>query len=282
MNHYICKSSNQHALKAVKEAEEIVNLYLRGRKRDSLIKTVVFFDELNMYLFGKTQFLSKFGKTTQFPPIEDFSKKIKMASEVKFNEYTLALGRAINCNNGDKILECGYEHNASFIDWFLYDVGLIDKDNRFKELSKARKTYLKSLNFTFVREDEDKYKGRAKLFYRSAYRAEMYSHNVYTDAIKDGFHDMYTPLILTRMGVEQYLKSMYESKMKVDAPSKASTCREELEKKKYISKSLSNEIYAVLKRGNVNTHEGYANYSFAIIHGIEILKECLKYFNRNK
>ena len=272
MNHYSCKSSNQHARKAVKEAEKIVNLYLNGYKSESLNRTMGFFDELNMYLFRKTQ----------SPSIEDFSKKIKMASEVKFNEYSLAINRARNCNNSEKILECGYEHNASFIDWFLYDIGLIDKANRFKELSEARKTYLKNLNFSFVREDEDKYKGRAKLFYRNAYRAEMYSHKVYTDAIKDEFYDMYTPLILTRMGVEQYLKSMYESKMKVEAPSYASQCRQELEKKKYISKNLSNEIYAVLKRGNVNTHEGYASYPFAIIHGIEILKECLKYFNQNK
>ena len=87
---------------------------------------------------------------------------------------------------------------------------------------------------------------------------------------------MYTPLILTRMAVEQYLKYMYENNISTKIPSKASECREELEKKGIISKAFSNEIWAILRRGNVNTHEGYAGYVFAVMHCIAVLKMCFK------
>ena len=115
------------------------------------------------------------------------------------------------------------------------------------------------------------------LFYRNAYRAEMYSHTKFcTDAHPDGTYDMYTPLILTRMGVEQYLKYLYEKNIADTAPSMASETRQALESKGIISKAWSNELWAILRRGNANTHSGAANYVFANMHGIEVLKMCFR------
>lgn len=283
MSSYFCIINNSNAQKVVASAQEVVELYLSGRKNDSLRKSLDFFNNINYYLFGKTTFAKPSQNNNYHDELEDlFKKRIKPASEAKWNEFSLAFERAKASLNNENILECGYDHTASFVDWFIYECGLIKKENRIKELSEKREQYLKSLHTIFCRENEKNYTGRAKLFYRNAYRAEMYSRKVYTDLNKDGFYDMYTPLILTRMGVEQYLKGMYENIFSKCAPSKPSECRKLLKRAKHISNALSNEIYAALQRGNVNTHEGYASYPFAIIHGIELLKYCLDYFDKNK
>lgn len=282
MNHYVCQSNDQHAVNAVQLAEQIIQLYLDGKREASLKITLDFFNELNFYLFHKTDFVKPTQANHHFNELESlFTRKIKEASEVKWNEYNLAFLRAKFFAKGLSVKDYGYDHNASFIDWFIYDIGLIKKENRRKELSEKRGRILKENNFIFNREKEEQYKGRAKLFYRNAYRAEMYSHKIYTDIDKKGFYDMYTPLILTRMGVEQYLKAMYENTFHSQALEKPSSCRKELKKNKIISDVYSNEIFAILQRGNVNTHEGYASYPFAIIHGLAVLKECLQYFNKN-
>ena len=150
-----------------------------------------------------------------------------------------------------------------------------------KELVTIRGNHLKSSSVAFPVERKSEFKEKAECFYRNAYRAEMYSHKVYTDTIKTGFFDMYTPLILARMGVEQYLKAYCKDRFNSEPPSEPSECRKLLKRNGIITEAFSNEINAVLRRGNVNAHESYANYPFAIIHDIEMLKECFKYFDSN-
>jgi len=122
------------------------------------------------------------------------------------------------------------------------------------------------------------------MFIRNAYRVEKYSKKIF------GYYDMYVPLILERMAIEHYLKNLCE-KNKIfgvdekknrttEAPSRPADCLKILKDKKIISRAMAQEFKAVLNRGNANTHEGYASYEFALVHGLEVLKYCFKEMTR--
>jgi hypothetical protein len=82
------------------------------------------------------------------------------------------------------------------------------------------------------------------------------------------------------MAVEQYLKHLYEINRLSDETPTSSECRQALLKNNIISRAASNELWAVLRRGNANTHEGYAGYVFANMHCIAVLKMCLEELRR--
>ena len=262
------------AQKMILVADEIVTLYMTGGRNDrieSLKKTKEYLAYFEYYITGAHDNQKHFSFVTATVK-QALEKKLSIDVEPVSIEIELAVHRVRNMAYGEAIPEYGYDHNVRFVDWSLRILGLIEK-TAFDALNRE---YLSSSKRFFSASGERNYKGRKMLFYRNAYRAEMYSHKLYTDLNTDGVYDMYTPLILTRMAVEQYLKYMYENKISSQAPSKPSECREALESKGVISRALSNELWAVLKRGNANTHEGYASYVFANMHCIEVLKMCLK------
>lgn len=290
MSSYQCKSSNPNAQQAVSIANEVLSLYLSGRKEESLKKSKKFFSSLNKYEFG-----------ADFVNEKLFKSKIKNAEDVKFNEYNSARIRISCALSGEKIEDFGYDHNVMFIDWFLYEIGLIEKTNMSPELTQIRSNYFRDPHFFFSRDDEKQHSGnRADAFFRSAYRAEIYAHQTFTLNLHNsgleatvtytlktgktitlkaiGMYDMFTPLILSRMAVEQYLKALYEKELKKPAEGTVSKIRETLLNRHILPKGLSNEIYSVIKRGNTNTHSGEATYNFGIMHGIEVLKKCSELF----
>ena len=280
MNYYVSayrNCSDSVSRRIVESADEIVSLYMAGRNLDSLRKTQSFLAYLEQYLTGKQN--NRFSFCTP-AVIEALSKRFRCDKDDVMpisNEFYLAVGRVKNLIYGEHIDSFGFDHNARFVDWVL--VRCLRWVNETESVFNAsNKEYLTSSERFFQggSDEERKYNGRIKLFYRNAYRAEMYSHKLYTDINSKGTYDMYTPLILSRMAVEQYLKYMYELKISREAPSKPSECREELEKKKIISMAFSNEIWAMLKRGNANTHDGFAGYVFANMHCIAVLKKCWK------
>lgn len=277
MNYYVNdykRASKPLAKKMIAVADEIVSLYMSGNRNsriDSLKKTKEYLAYFEYYITGSHDNQKNFSFATSVVK-QELTKKLSGDVEPVSIEIELAVHRVRNAVYGESIPEYGYDHNARFVDWSLRILGLIEK-TAFDALNRE---YLANSKRFFSPEGEQKYRGRKMLFYRNAYRAEMYSHKLYTDLKSEGVYDMYTPLILTRMAVEQYLKYMYEKKISSQAPSKPSECREALESGGFISRALSNELWAVLKRGNANTHEGYASYVFANMHCIEVLKMCLK------
>lgn len=277
MNYYsndYQRASNSLAKKMISTADEIVTLYMSGSRSgrtESLKKTKEYLAYFEQYVTGKHDSKKTFSFLT--PVVrQELANMLKVDIEPIGIELDLAVNRVRNMVFGEHIDDYGYDHNVRFVDWTLRILSLIEKT----AFDASNREYLSSTERFFNGADEKQYKGRKMLFYRNAYRAEMYSHKLYTDLNSDGTYDMYTPLILTRMAVEQYLKYMYEKEIASKAPSKASECREALEKKGIISKALSNEVWAVLRRGNANTHEGYASYVFANMHCIAVLKMCLK------
>ena len=277
MNYYASdyqRTTNSLARKMISVADEIVTLYMSGsrsNRSESLKRTKEYLAYFEQYVTGKHDSNKSFSFLTPVVK-QELAKKLSIDIEPIGIEIELAVNRVRNMVFGEHIDEYGYDHNARFVDWTLRILGLIEKT----AFDASNREYLSSSDRIFTQAEEKHHKGRKMLFYRNAYRAEMYSHKLYTDLSSEGTYDMYTPLILTRMAVEQYLKYMYEKKISSKAPSKPSECREALEKKGIISKALSNEVWAVLRRGNANTHEGYASYVFANMHCIAVLKMCLK------
>ena len=275
MNYYVTdyrRCSKTLDRKLIECADEIVSLYMSGSgRRESLRKTQKYMEYLEQYLLGKydpqVPFYKRLAQLKAALP-----KRLHVDAEPIAIELEVAYRRVECMRLGDHTDELGYDHNVRFVDAMLRIFNLIERSG----FHDSYKNYLDSADRFFSAAEERKYKGRKMLFYRNAYRAEKYSHKLYSDPHGEGTCDMYTPLILSRMAVEQYLKYMYELKFSMDAPSKPSECREKLEAQKCISRSLSNELWAVLKRGNANTHEGYAGYVFANMHCIAVLKMCFE------
>lgn len=265
----------------VEEATDIIETYLSGDGRTSLNKSYDFFQNLEKYLFGKS-----------FENWEEREKSFKneqKMSDIQYCEYNAAFGRSIARKDCGINLDMAYAHNAAFINWYMTGKGFFKEP--YLEFEKRAKEYVRSSdNFCFDHDGLDKYrgKGRVELFYRNASLAEYYAHT------KDkGWGDMYTPLILARMAVEQYVEQMCEDN-KIDANKvkevlnkkkdddkympTLSDYRRVLEKLNHISRIWSNEIFAVVNRGNTNAHHGKSGYPFAVIHSLEVLKECFKYF----
>lgn len=277
MNYYYNdyqRASTSLEKKMIATADEIVTLYMSGGRNGclkSLKKTKEYLACFEQYVIGKHDNKKPFSFST--PAVKQkLANKLKEDIEPIGIEIELAVNRVKSMALGEHIDACGYAHNVRFVDWTLRILGLIEKT----AFDASNREYFSSTERFFNRDDEKNYNGRKMLFYRNAYRAEMYSHKIYTDLNSDGTYDMYIPLILSRMAVEQYLKYMYEKKFAAKAPSKPSECREKLEKKGVISKAMSNELWAILKRGNANTHEGYASYVFANMHCIAVLKMCFE------
>ena len=190
-------------------------------------------------------------------------------------EAYLAVKRIEYFWRGEKIEDFGVEHNAMFVVFTLISLG-ISKKSIF---TQAIKEYIRSPERTFPYDKQGIYEGRKRLFYRNAYRAEMYSHRFYTDLNPEGMYDMYTPLVLTRMATEQYLKYMYEKHIGGEAPPTPAECRIALRENGIISRYYARELWAALERGNANTHQGESNYAFANLHGIRLLKKCFDEMN---
>ena len=253
-------SKNEEIVQCFNEA---LNLYLSGKKRESFEKTKENFKELEILLL-KDWFDTNWDKRK-----EVFEKRIDSpVKDLIYKEYSLACGRAIYGTRFD----FGYTHNIYFWDFFLHAIGIKPEET----LRKEEEEYFRSSQIFFSRDNLDKYrgKGRVESFYRNASFADLYAHKGSKE-----FCDLYTPLILSRMAVEQYLNQMYEDKIGQNIPDKLSDCLKELREKGYIHPSLSQEIYAVIFRGNMNTHKGWASYPFSVIHSLEVLKECFKYFS---
>ena len=278
--YFSTKSTNVYAVAAVQMANEIISLYNSSslqNKKESVKQTKQFFTKLISYVAGN--------KTVSFEEIKKlFLARFSDGARAKWNEFDLAYNRVNAYIKTGEIEEFGIDHNAKFIDWILRELRIVEANSIF---SDSNRRYLNTPQTFFDRNDESVFKQQKNpygmMFVRNAYRAEKYARE------NDGFYDMYTPLILERMAIEQYLKALcdkYKIYDEVDGkktnhiPSIASKCKTLLEANKIISRSLSNEISAVLHRGNVNTHEGYASYAFAVIHGLDFLKYCSRYFKK--
>lgn len=279
-NYFSTRSSNAHAIAAVQLGNEIISLYNSStyqNKKESVKHTKAFFMKIISYVAGD--------KTISFEEIKRlFLARFSDGARAKWNEFDLAYNRVNLYLKTGEIEELGINHNAKFVDWILRELRIVEGNSIFSEINRS---YLNTPQTFFDRNDESVFKQQRNpygmMFIRNAYRAEKYARE------NDGFYDMYTPLILERMAIEQYLKSLcdkYKIYDEVDGkktntiPSKPSRCKTLLESNKIISRSMANEISAVLHRGNVNTHEGYASYAFAVIHGLDLLKYCSKYFKK--
>ena len=257
---------------------EALNLYLSGKKRESFEKTKENFKELEI-LTLKDWFDKDWNKRK-----EVFEERIDSSvKDLIYKEYSLACGRAIYGTRFD----FGYTHNIYFWDFFLKVIKIKPEEI----LRKEEEEYFRSNQIFFSRDNLDKYKGKGRIefFYRNASFADLYAHKG-----SKGFCDLYTPLILSRMAVEQYVEQLCEDNKidkKVVKENYLKKHQEELRGKpgisnyvatlsdlNYISNGWSQEIYAVIFRGNMNTHKGWASYPFAVIHSLEVLKECFKYF----
>ena len=168
-------------------------------------------------------------------------------------------------------------HTLLFYDYFLSKINIISAPS--KELQRFAYNYLNSKTPYFNREDRNKYEGFAEGFYRNAYRVERYSHELKTNYENEGFIDLYTPLILTRMAIEQFCKLVCDKKLrKISKDDKITfgNLLSDLKKAKIFSEHIDAELYAIKERGNFNTHSSDPNYSFAVIHGLGFIKNCLK------
>lgn len=259
-------------------ADEIVTLYMAGdssSRVESLRRTQVYIEQFEEYVTGQHDGSRGFYCDTKALK-EALARQLSIDVTPILIEIELAVSRVRNFVSGESIADFGIDHNARFVDWTLRLLGISAK-SAFSDLNRE---YLSSTERFFSGDEERNYSGRKMLFYRNAYRAEMYSHKLYVDLNAKGTYDMYTPLILTRMAVEQYLKYLYElNRISPETPS-SSECRQALLKNHLITRANSNELWAVLRRGNANTHEGYASYVFANMHCIAVLKMCLEELRR--
>lgn len=254
-------------------ADELLTLYLSNeveRRLKSLEKS-------SDYINALKEYVDRIDSDT--PAINgikealcgDFPKN----KSIFYIEAYLAVKRIEYFWRGETIEDFGIEHNAMFVVFTLISLG-ISKKSIF---TPTIKEYIRSSERAFPCDNQNRYEGRKRLFYRNAYRAEMYSHRFYTDLNPEGMYDMYTPLILTRMATEQYLKYMYEKHIGEEAPATPAECRIALRENGIISRYFARELWAALERGNANTHQGEANYAFTNLHGIKLLKKCFDEMN---
>lgn len=274
MNYYYQdyqKARSQSGKELLKVADEIISEYTSGNKKRSLEMTKTFLVDFEAYLTGNRVNPAHF--VISYKNIETaLSNKLHTDVDPMMIEIGTATTRIKTFLSGAAIDDLGIDHNARFVDWALRILGLSEKT----VFNSQNQEYLVSQQRYFSKEKEKLFSGRKMMFYRNAYRAEMYSHKLFTEIDREGQYDMYTPLILSRMAVEQYLKFSYEKHFGEPAPATPSECREKLWKGKFLTSAFSNEIHAVLKRGNANTHEGYASYVFANMHCIQVLKKCFE------
>lgn len=269
--YYVSKISSKGARDIVDKANEIMSLYFSNsheNKVRSFFLTSSFFELLNSYLLNKSNY-DKYEKLK-----EDFFAKFGENGHVVFTEYSLAYFRLKNIRKED-VRDFHINHNVNTINFLLYSFSMIDRG--LEIIGNVNKNFLDSPPY-FVRANEPS-GGRIRAFYRNAYRVDLYSRKIVSPFDGKPYYDMYTPLVLTRMAIEQFAKWLYESRFGADNGLGLSDTIKTLENKKVINKVLSNELLSVVKRGNVNAHDSYANHPFAIIHGIEILKVCFNLFN---
>lgn len=272
--YYSISTNNQNERALIQTANEVLEFYFKGDGRsriESVKKTALYLEKLELYLFGKK-------RATE----SDFKTKFGKDYEIYWTEFVVVRNRINRCYKGESLLDFGIDHNARFVDWFLRVKRLVSE----KVFDEANVNYLNNSNAFPWGDETLKGRERAELFYRNAKRAEKYYKMI------DGCYDMYTSLILSRMAVEQYIKYLHEknigSIVKVVTnpitekqqlkPLSFDEIRKVLEAGHIITGVESNEIYAVQKRGNLNAHSGYANYVMSAIHNIDVLKMCLNYF----
>ena len=254
-------------------ADQILTLYIEGN-RESKLKSLEITDKL---LKDIKLYIDNVNDTSlAICDIKEvFSGGFPQNKSIIFIETLLVIKRVEYYWRGEEIEDFGLEHNAMFVSFLIIMLGLSKKSVFASQI----KDYIASPKRVFPYNKEAGYTGRKKLFYRNAYRAEMYSHRFYTDLNPEGMYDMYTPLILTRMALEQYLKYLYEKSMGKEAPPTPAECRIELREANLISRYYARELWAVLERGNANTHQGESSYAFANLHGIRVLKRCFEEMN---
>lgn len=275
MNYYYedySQRSNTLERELISLADEIVTLYTLGGAKgaeQSLKRTVNYMELFIEVLTGTRVGISddKWYNAVIKSKMEEINSE---NTKTIMNEFYLTVKRIGFMLEGERIHDFGYEHNARFVDWTLRLIGLTKK-TAFHE---ANKKALASRERFYTLADEEKYQGQKRMFYRNAYFAERYSHKTYTDAEPDGVYDMYTPLILSRMAVEQYLKYIYGKNIGGNYPDTSAAARKILEEKGIITPVFCNELHTVMSRGNDNTHYGFANYAFTVIHANAVVKRC--------
>ena len=276
MNYYQAEyenSENPLVKDILSLADQVLTFYIEGDE-DEKLKSIEITDKLlkdvKLYVENVDDNSGAIGDIK-----EAFSGGFPQNKSIIFIETLLAIKRVEYYFRGERIFDFGIEHNAMFVSFLMIFFGFTKKSVFASQI----KEYIASEKREFPYSKENAYTGRKKLFYRNAYRAEMYSHRFYTDLNPEGMYDMYTPLILTRMAAEQYLKALYEKTMGKEAPPTPAECRIELRESKIISRYYARELWAVLERGNANTHQGESNYAFANLHGINVLAHCFKEMN---
>ena len=243
----------------VDKANSVMKLYFENKKHESLIESKKLFDEIERFLFGEPKHSYIELRKSFMEKYE--SDKFKI---VKWNEFILAYFRIENTTEDNKIPDAGYDHNVHFIDWFLYENRIIEKRNK-KLRDKLLEYFENELFFTSYKKRTFSPDSRRYKFYSSANRAEIPFHEDW---------DLSTTLILTRMALEQYLKYTYENFFKQDAPDSPSQCLNELKIKGAVTETYFTEFKTLLLRGNTNAHDSSSSYAFAVVHGLEMLKEC--------
>ena len=277
----------------IKEADEILTLYFSGTesgKLESLKKSNQFKNDFFDFLeLAKLQGNDAYKANPEWVKI----KSILTAPEFKYidqsNVFTIEASLAKHRfdrleKNFVSFEEYDFLHNLLFISFMLEFMGV--KENK---AIKALKKEIYTRPFFFNRDEIVKYKDERASFLRNAYRAEEYAYK---------HKDWYTPLILTRMALEQYakytikmysvtgeipkeenelgvLKSFDFNRMCIElAKLKPDEGKEHLTKYPLISMPLKIQLDAARGRGNQNTHYGEFDYPFAVIHGIMLLKKC--------
>lgn len=272
--------------KLIDLCSEIVDLYRSAdsySKKKLISKSKEFFETL-MY-----KFLGKQVSCTDFPKYkkmfyESFDKLIIGHNDILHNEITLAIDRLNSYSVGAQVCDFAIAHNTMCVDWVVHNLLQIKDRSSF---SRDYSQYLTSSDRFFNREECEKHSGKKRSFYRNAYRAEMYNHRIFSDADRDGWCDMYTPIILTRMAMEQYIKllcskyNLYDEKFNEESKFNLQVAIDKIYKANLIDKAMNNEMHCIRKRGNANTHSAEPAFLFANIHGIGLLVECYKRMGRH-
>ena len=267
--------------KLVACCDEIVDLYRSTdsySKKELLIKSRGFFEMLMYKFLGKqVPFTDFYKQKNDF--YKSFDSHFVGHNDILHNEINLAMDRLNSYLAGSQVCDFGIDHNVMCIDWIVCT--LLQLKAR-SALSSDYAHYLRSENRFFKKEESEKHTGRGLAFYRNAYRAEMYNHRMYSDADRDGWCDMYTPVILTRMAMEQYVKllcyknSLYDQKFNEGNTFNLKVAINKVYEANLIDKAMKNEMDCVRLRGNSNTHHAEPAFLFSNIHGIGLLIECYK------
>ncbi len=286
MRYYTAEDPRAQGLIAA--AEEVLDGYFSkdvGAGAQSVAATEQFIKELEIYLTGADSGLTL--PLVNVPIKAEFRKRFREGCDVAWTEYLVATGRIACCKRGEEMYSFGIAHNARFVNWILRRFEVIPRSANL--FGKENKEYLDRSNAFPWDDGRFAGMGRAECFYRNAKRAEMY----YKPQPRGGkfVYDMYTSLILSRMAVEQYIKDVYERRIgpvfreEEDETGRKKRrdlgfdeIRKALEAEGAISGAFSNEIKAVQARGNITAHASYASYAMAAVHNLDVLKECLKYF----